>query len=273
VTQGQQIRLGRAMVWLLSTLMVGLLLLPLLGLALSTGFSEFVAGWSNPAVLPALWLSLETSTLSLLLSLLLGTPLAWLIAQSRGQRQALAESLFKLPMVIPPAVAGVALLVTFGGSSWLGAQLATLGLSLVFTKAAVVLAQTFVSAPYYLSAAISAFRSVDSGLMWVGRSLGAGPARVFFRIALPLAAPALFSGAAMCWARSLGEFGATLMFAGNLSGRTQTMPLAIFTALESDLQAAQALSIVLVLAALMVLFGTVLARRMGRSRQEKGENL
>lgn len=261
-------RSSQLVVWLLSMTMAALLLLPLLGLAVSTGFVEFAAGWSNPAVLPALWLSLETTLLSLLITLVLGTPLAWKVARAEGSRGAMFESLLKLPMVIPPAVAGVALLLTFGGSSWLGAHLAELGWSVVFTKTAVVLAQVFVAAPYYLSAAISAFRAVDSGLLWVARSLGAGPARTFFRIALPLAAPALFSGAAMSWARALGEFGATLMFAGNLSGRTQTMPLAIFAALESDLKAAQALSMVLVFAALVVLLGTSFARRLGAPVRE-----
>jgi molybdate transport system permease protein len=163
------------------------------------------------------------------------------------------ETLLQLPVVIPPAVAGVAMLLAFGRRGLLAGFLYPAGSSLAFTRAAVVMAEVFVSAPFFVQAAISAFRRIDANVIVVARSFGARPLRVLLRVGLPLAAPGLLAGAAMSWARSLGEFGATLMFAGNLSGRTQTLPLAIYTALEADLRVAQALSLVLVAVALALL--------------------
>jgi molybdate transport system permease protein len=183
----------------------------------------------------------------------LGTPLSWSLATARGRAARALETVVQLPIVIPPAVAGVALLLAFGRRGLLAGWLYPDGWSVTFTTAAVVMAEVFVSAPFFVQAATSAFRRIDPALIIVARTFGASPLRVFFRIAVPLAAPGLVAGAAMSWARSLGEFGATLMFAGNLEGRTQTLPLAVYTALESDLRAAQALSIVLVVVALVLL--------------------
>src|SRR5262249_18504498 len=152
----------------------------------------------------------------------------------RGARA--IETVLQLPIVIPPAVAGIALLLAFGRRSLLAA-LYPGGWSLTFTTTAVVLAQIFVSAPFFVQAALSAFRRIDPNLVLVARSFGAQPLRVFARVWLPLAAPGLLAGAILSWARALGEFGATLMFAGNLEGRTQTLPLAIYTAMEADLRA------------------------------------
>lgn len=168
----------------------------------------------------------------------------------------------QLPIVVPPAVAGVAMLLAFGRRGLLAGWLYPEGWSVTFTTTAVVMAEVFVSAPFFVQAATSAFRRIDPKLVIVARTFGASPLRVFFRIAVPLASPGLVAGAAMGWARSLGEFGATLMFAGNLEGRTQTLPLAIYTALESDMRAAQALSIVLVVVAfaLLVLVRATLKR-------------
>jgi len=229
------------------------LIVPLVALALGTGWSDFLAGLDHPLVWPALRLSLFTTSISLSVVVLLGTPLAWRLGRQRGRATRAIETLVQLPVVIPPAVAGVAMLLAFGRRSTLGAWFYPEGFSLSLTTAAVVLAEIFVSAPFYIQAAASAFRRVDEDLLVVARTLGAGPFRVFARVALPLAAPGLVAGAAMSWARSLGEFGATLMFAGNLTGRTQTLPLAIYTALESDLRAAQALSLLLVIGAFALL--------------------
>lgn len=168
----------------------------------------------------------------------------------------------QLPAVVPPAVAGVALLATFGRRGLLGGLLARLGIGLPFTTAAVVLAEVFVSAPFFLQAALAAFRALDPDLLVVARTLGARPGRVFFRLGLPLALPGLVAGAALSWARALGEFGATLMFAGSLQGRTQTLPLAIYAALESDVRAAQAISLLLVLLAGLLLLAVRLAPRL-----------
>lgn len=255
-------RLFRAAAALLATLLVALLALPVLGLVLATRPGELLAGLRHPVAAPALWLSLTTTAAALAIVLVLGTPLGWWLAGRRDRLGRAVETMVALPVVIPPAVAGIALLLTFGRRGLIGSWLADWGWSISFSTTAVVLAQVFVSAPFYVQAAISAFRGLDPSLLVVARTLGASPARVFFAVALPLAAPGLIGGGAMAWARALGEFGATLMFAGNLEGKTQTLPLAIYTALESDMRAAQALALLLVVVAfglLLVVRGQLLA--------------
>jgi molybdate transport system permease protein len=237
------------------------LLLPIAGLVSGTSFADVRAGLAHPLVAPALELSLFTSSTSVTVVVLLGTPLAWIIANTESKGARWLESALKLPVVLPPAVAGLGLLLAFGRESALGGFLQRAGLAVPFTTAAVVLAQIFVSAPFFVEAAVSAFRRLDTSLFVIARTLGASPARVLFRVALPLAAPGLRSGAALCWARALGEFGATLMFAGSLTGRTQTLPLAIYTALETDLGAARALSLVLVVFAFALLLAVRSAER------------
>jgi molybdate transport system permease protein len=239
---------------LASALLVSFLLLPVAALVLTLGWSDFVGGLRNPLLLPALRLSLLTTGTSLGLVVLLGSLLAWRIARNPGRASRWMEAVCQLPAVIPPAVAGVGLLLAFGRRGLLGSWLASHGIALAFTTPAVVLAEAFVSAPFFVQAAIAAFRRVDENLLVVARTLGASPFRAFLRVGLPLAAPGLVAGAAMSWARSLGEFGATLLFAGNLTGRTQTLPLAVYTAMESDLRAAQALSLVMVAVAFALLF-------------------
>jgi molybdate transport system permease protein len=229
------------------------LITPIVGLVAATSSGDFLQGLQHPLVWPALRLSLVTTTVSLLLVVVLGTPLAWALARSSGRFARAVEALVQLPAVIPPAVAGVALLLTFGRRGLFAGWLYPQGWSVTFTTAAVILAEIFVSAPYFLQAATSAFRRLDQNCVVVARTLGAFPLRVFWRVELPLAVPGLLAGAAMSWARSLGEFGATLMFAGNASGKTQTLPLAIYTAFESDVRAAQALSLVLIVVAFGVL--------------------
>lgn len=236
------------------------LLLPLVILVSSVG-DAFTASLGHPLVAPALRLSVTTTTITLAVVVLLGTPLAWTMARSTHRLTRLLETLLQLPVVVPPAVAGVALLLTFGRRSLLSAALGGDGWSPSFTTLAVVMAETFVAAPFYLQAALGAFRQLDPELVSVARSLGASPLRVLLRVAVPLSWPGLVAGAAMCWARALGEFGATLMFAGNLEGRTQTLPLAIYTALETDLKVAQAISVVLVVAAFALLFVVRLVSR------------
>lgn len=252
------------------------LVLPLLALAGSTGLGGFVEGLRNPLVWPALRLSLFTTGISLATVAVLGTPLAWLLSQgSRGREgdapggRRWAEALevaVQLPVVVPPAVAGVALLFAFGRRGLLGGLLARAGIGVPFTTTAVVLAEIFVSAPFFLQAALAAFRRLDPDLLVVARTLGARPGRLFFRVALPLALPGLVGGCALSWARALGEFGATLMFAGSLQGRTQTLPLAIYAALESDVRAAQAISLLLVLLAALLLLLVRLSPAVGTPR-------
>jgi molybdate transport system permease protein len=244
---------GRFVLTLLGGALAFFLVLPLAALVLMPP-GAFDRGLAHPLVWPALRLSLLTTVTSLLLTVVLGTPLAWMLAQGRGRWARLAGSLVELPIVIPPAVAGVALLLAFGRRGLVGRALPE-EFGIAFTTSAVIMAELFVSAPFFVQAATSAFRRIDPRLLVVARTFGATPARVFLHVAVPLAAPGLVAGAAMAWARSLGEFGATLMFAGNLEGVTQTLPLAIYTALESNLDAARALSIVLVAFACAVLFG------------------
>jgi molybdate transport system permease protein len=263
-----------ATIGLLSGLLLLLVALPVAGLLFSAPPRQLLAGLADPLVLPALRLTLFTTTISLLVILTCGTPTAWVIARrtsaatpggratqpSRANRLwRVLETLVELPVVLPPAVAGVALLLAFGRRGLLGPGLAAAGVGLPFTRAAVVVAQTFVAAPFYLQAAIAAFRRLDPDLLLVARTLGASPPRILFTVAIPVSWPSLAGGAAMSWARALGEFGATLMFAGNMQGRTQTLPLAIYTALESDLRTAQSLSILLV----AVAFALLVAIRAG----------
>jgi molybdate transport system permease protein len=248
-----------AAVGILSGFLLLVIVLPVASLLLMSSPRALLSGLADPLVGPAVRLTLVTTTTSLVLVLGCGTPLAWVLAHRRTRPWRIIETTLQLPVVLPPAVAGVALLLAFGRRGLLGPGLASVGIGVPFTRAAVVLAETFVAAPFYVQAAISAFRRLEPDLVLVARTLGASRPRVFFTVAIPMSAAALGAGAAMSWARALGEFGATLMFAGNLSGRTQTLPLAIYTALESDLRTAQSLSIVLV----VVAFALLVAMRAG----------
>jgi len=235
-------------------LVSGFLTLPLIAIFLKVLPQEGL--WETlhrPLVTEALRLSLVTSLSSLVLALLCGTPVAYLLARYRFSGAALLDTLIDLPMVLPPTVAGVALLMAFGRRGILGTWLNVVGFQISFTTVAVVLAQSFVSAPFYIRAARAGFQSVDQELERVAYTLGYSPLRTFLRVTVPLSLPALLGGAVMAWARALGEFGATIMFAGNLIGRTQTMPLAIYTAMESDLTAALVLSAILILVSFSVL--------------------
>jgi molybdate transport system permease protein len=207
----------------------------------------------RPLVQEALRVSAITTTVTLALALLLGTPLAYVLARRRFRGQALLETLIELPMVLPPAVAGIGLLMAFGRRGLLGEPLSALGITIGFTTAAVILAELFVAAPFYVRAARSAFTAVDPELEIVSRTLGVSDWMTFWRVTVPVTFPSLLGGAVMCWARALGEFGATIMFAGSFLGRTQTMPLAIYAALESDLDAALVLSAILVVVSFTIL--------------------
>lgn len=266
----RRLRAERATLLVVGGLLVAFLVVPLLALFARTTALDFREGLRHPLVWPALRLSLLTTTVSSSFVVLLGAPLAWTLARARGRFGRAVETAVQLPIVVPPAVAGVAMLLAFGRRGLLAGWLYPTGWSVTFTTTAVVMAEVFVSAPFFVQAATSAFRRIDANTLIVARSFGASPLRVFFLIALPMAAPGLVAGAAMSWARALGEFGATLMFAGNLPGRTQTLPLAIYTALESDLRAAQALSIVLVVVAFaLLLFVREVLRRSTERPEER----
>jgi molybdate transport system permease protein len=190
-----------------------------------------------------------------------GTPIAYLLATTEFSGKTLLTTLFELPLVLPPAVAGLGLLVAFGRFGLVGPQLTALGISLPFTKAAVVMAMTFVASPLYVRQAIAAFAAVDSDLLAASRTLGAGPARTFFRVAVPVATPGLGAGAALGWSRALGEFGATILFAGSLAGRTETAPIAIYLGLEQGLDQALALGALLITVSAIVLIAAKLLIR------------
>ncbi len=214
----------------------------------------------------ALVLSLVTSLVSLGIIVALGIPLAYLLARRRFPGIRLIDTLVDLPIVLPPAVAGLALLMAFGRRGIAGQWLAEVGIALPFTTPAVVLAQVFVAVPFFVRAAKGGFVRIDRDLEEAAADLGATPWRVFWRVTLPLARPALTAGAVLAWARALGEFGATIMFAGNLPGVTQTMPLAIYGRYGAgDLQAALLLALVLLAASLAILLGV---RLIGGQEQD-----
>lgn len=239
--------------------LVALLLLPLAALVLTTSLGELSEA-AEHGLVQALTLSLTTTTTSAIVLVALGTPLAWWIGRTPGPFAKGIEAIVRLPVVTPPAVAGVALLAAFGRQGLFGDALDSLGWSLPFTTAAVVVAQLFVASPFFVLPLAEAFRDIDDEMLWTARSLGATPTRVFFRIALPIAMPALLGGLAIAWARALGEFGATLVFAGNLAGTTQTLPIAIYVAMEGDLGPARAMALVL-LGFSLVLFVVLRSKR------------
>jgi len=239
-------------------LLLGFLALPLIALFAETGPGDLVSSLGERGAAEALWLSLRTSLAALVIILAVGTPAAWLIARRDFRGRAVVITLIELPLVLPPAAAGIALLAAFGPSGLAGGAIADAGIELVLQTAGVVVALTFVAAPFYVRGAIAAFEALDGNLLDASRTLGAGEARTFARVGIPGARAGLASGAALAWGRALGEFGATLMFAGSLEGRTQTAPLAIFEFLARDFDAALALSAVLLVVSAFILLSVKL---------------
>ncbi len=242
-----------------------LLLLPLLALVLRVDAAQLLTNLRSPAVGQAIGLSLITSAITTALALLLGTPLAYLLARRRFAGSAVLDTLVDLPMVLPPSVAGIALLIAFGRRGLFGQYFEDVGLSIAFTQTAVVLAQMFVGAPFYVKAATAGFAAVDRELEQAAAIDGAGPLRVFRSITLPLAGTSLLGGLVMTWARALGEFGATIIFAGNFPGRTQTMPLAIYLGFELNFNVALTLALILLATSFVVVF--VVKRILGQAIQ------
>jgi len=239
-------------------LLLGFLALPLIALFAETGPGDLVSSLGERGAAEALWLSLRTSLAALVIILAVGTPAAWLIARRDFRGRAAVITLIELPLVLPPAAAGIALLAAFGPNGLAGGAIADAGIELVLQTAGVVVALTFVAAPFYVRGAIAAFEALDGNLLDASRTLGAGEARTCARVGVPGARAGLASGAALAWGRALGEFGATLMFAGSLEGRTQTAPLAIFEFLARDFDAALALSAVLLVVSAFILLAVKL---------------
>jgi molybdate transport system permease protein len=232
---------------------IGFLLLPILALFVHTSPGRLLSQLSRDEVKDAFVVSMKTSLLAQALILVFGTPTAYVIATRRFTGRTLAITLVELPLVLPPAVAGIGLLAAFGRLGLLGGSLDALGITLPFTQAAVTVAVAYVASPLYTRQAIAAFEAVDTDLVAASRTLGVGPVRTFFRVVMPLARAGLIAGLALSFARGLGEFGATIMFAGSLQGVTQTLPLAIYAEFDQDFDAAVAMGAVLVLFSLVLL--------------------
>jgi molybdate transport system permease protein len=243
------------------------LVLPMVAIFVRVPPGRLLHELTNPVVKDALVVSLKTSLIAQALILLLGTPLAYLLATSRFRGRSFVVTLVELPLVLPPAVAGLGLLAAFGRAGLLGSTLDAFGISIPFTQTAVTLAVAYVASPLYIRQGIAAFESVDPNVVAASRTLGAGPARTFFRVVLPLARGGLAAGEALAFARGLGEFGATIMFAGSFQGVTQTLPLAIYNEFALDFDAALAMGALLVVVSAVLLFSIKLIISWQPSRQ------
>jgi molybdate transport system permease protein len=247
-----------------TAVLVGFVFLPILAIFLRVPPGDLVGQLRSPVALDALLVTLKTSAIAVLLIVAAGTPAAYVLATRSFRGSGAILTLLELPLVLPPAVAGIGLFAAFGRFGLLGAPLRVLGVAIPFTQIAVVMALAFVAMPFYVRQAVASFASLDRQLLGASRTLGAGHGATFLRIAVPLARPGLSAGAALAWARALGEFGATIMFAGSLQGRTQTLSLAIygqFSAARFDTALAMAALLVAVSAGLLVGVRKVLRTR------------
>jgi molybdate transport system permease protein len=236
------------------------LTLPVVAIFVDSSPAELIDSLGEPGALDALWLSLRVTAISLAIILVVGTPAAYMLATRSFRGKALAVTLVELPLVLPPAVAGIALLAAVGPSGILGGAVEAAGIELALQTAGVVVALTFVASPFYIRQAIAAFTAVDRTLMDASRTLGASEARGFLRVMIPTALPGLTAGTALATGRALGEFGATLMFAGSFRGITQTVPLAIYDRFSTNFDSALALSAVLVAVSAAILLSVKLVQ-------------
>jgi molybdate transport system permease protein len=234
--------------------MLAFLLLPLVALFLRTSPQRLLENLQAPYVIQAILLSLVTTLISTLIIIIGGTPVAYSQARRQFRFRRAVDTLIDLPLVLPPAVAGIALLMAFGRRGLLGGLLDEMGIHISFTPIAVILAQVFVAAPFYIKSATLGFSNIDTEMEQAASLDGASAAQAFRFITIPLSWSALLGGSVMSWARALGEFGATIIFAGNFPGRTQTMPLAIYIGFELDLNVALTLSVILILFSFLALF-------------------
>jgi molybdate transport system permease protein len=249
-------------------LAMGFMVLPIVAIFVHVTPQKLIEQLSNPIVTDALVVTVKTTLVAQVFILVFGTPTAYFLATRRFPGRPLAITLVELPIVLPPAVAGVGLLVAFGRYGLLGGTFSALGINVAFNQAAVVLAVALVAGPFYVRSAIAAFEAVDTNLVAASRTLGAGPTRTFFRVTLPLAGGGLGAGQAIALARGLGEFGATIMFAGSLQGKTQTLPLAVYYSFElvNGLDVALAISALLVLISIAILLSVKLVTAWRPSR-------
>jgi molybdate transport system permease protein len=256
-----------------AVLTLAFLLLPIVGIFVHTSPGKVLDQLSNPVVTDALIVSLKTSLIAQALIVLFGTPTAYLLATRRFTGRSFAITLVELPLVLPPAVAGVGLLAALGREGLLGSSLDALGVSLPFTQTAVTIAVAYVASPLYIRQAIASFEATDPHLTAASRTLGAGPVRTFFRVVLPLARAGLIAGLALSFARGLGEFGATIMFAGSLRAVTQTLPLAIYAEFDMNFDTTLAMGGVLVLISALLLLTLRIALTWQRSPSSRSPSL
>lgn len=239
-------------------LVLAFLLLPIVALFTYQPVHRLFSGFGSKVPTDAILVSLKTNGIAFAIMLALGTPFAYLLARRRFFGRSLVITLVEVPLVMPPAVAGLGLLVAFGRFGLLGHTLTRLGIDLAFTQAAVILAVLFVASPFYLRGAIAAFEAVDSTLLDVAGTLGAGPLRRMLRVAVPLASGGLGAAAAVAFARGLGEFGATILFAGSFQGTTQTLPLAVYSLFDANLDQAIAIGVLLIIVSAAILLASKL---------------
>jgi molybdate transport system permease protein len=254
-------------VTVVSAVVLAFLALPVIALLTYQPLHDLINGFGTKVATDAVLVSLKTNTIAFALMVALGTPFAYALARSRFRGRGVVITVVELPLVMPPAVAGLGLLVAFGRFGLLGSTLSALGIDLAFTQAAVVLAILFVASPFYLRGAIAAFEAVDPMLLDVAGTLGAGPARRMLRVAVPLAAGGLGAAAAVAFARGVGEFGATILFAGSFQGTTQTLPLAVYSLFDANLDQAIAIGVLLIVVSAAILFSAKLLARSWTSSQ------
>ncbi|HTX31574.1 MAG TPA: molybdate ABC transporter permease subunit [Solirubrobacteraceae bacterium] len=243
------------------TVVLAFLLLPIVALVTYQPLHDLIHGFGTKVATDAILVSLKTNAIAFALMVGLGTPFAYILARSRFRGRSLIITIVEIPLVLPPAVAGLALLVAFGRFGLLGHTLTALGIDLAFSQAAVVLAILFVASPFYLRGAIAAFAALDPTLLDVAGTLGAGPIRRLVRVAVPLAAGGMGAAAAVAFARGLGEFGATILFAGSLEGSTQTLPLAVYSLFDVNLDQAIAIGVLLIIVSAAILLTAKLVAR------------
>ena len=263
--------LGRAGVAVGMTVVVvvvlAFLLVPIVALFTYQPVGDLIDGFGTTVATDAIVVSVKTNVIAFALMIAFGTPFAYIVGRSRFRGRSVVITVVELPLVMPPAVAGLALLVAFGRLGLLGHTLSVLGIDLAFTQAAVVIAILFVASPFYLRGAIAAFEAVDSTLLDVAGTLGAGPVRRMLRVAVPLAAGGLGAAAAVAFARGIGEFGATILFAGSFQGSTQTLPLAVYSLFDANLDQAVAIGVLLIIVSAAILLTSKLLVRSWTSSQ------
>lgn len=233
---------------------VAVIVVPLVGLFARVPWSRLGELWSNDIASTAMWMSLRTSLIATALAVVLGVPLAWAIANAKPQMRSIARAVVTVPVILPPVVGGIALLSALGRRGVFGGLLSSMGISLPFTQSAVVLSQLFVAMPFLVLAVENHFHSMDRGVVDAARVMGFGSVRTFRHVVLPMSRSAVLAGAVLAWARSVGEFGASITFAGSLKGKTQTLPMAVYDLLERDWELAMGLSVMMVLFAVIIIF-------------------